>query len=149
MRKRGLIGLAALAILFAGALVAGCGGDDDDDANGGSEPQPTAASEENGATDENDGEDAPSGGTTISVDAFDFGYDPESITATAGQEITVDLNNTGETPHTFTIDGVVDSGTVEAGDSGSISFTPAESGELSFYCTIHTAEVMSGTLQVN
>jgi len=81
--------------------------------------------------------------------ALPTGFDPAELTAAAGEEVSVEIMNTGDMPHTFTIDELVDSGTVAAGESAMVTFTPSQAGELTFYCTIHTAEVMSGTLQVN
>jgi plastocyanin len=51
-------------------------------------------------------------------------------------------------PHSFTIDGLADTGVVAAGGTGSASFTPAAAGTLSFYCRVHGASVMGGQITV-
>jgi plastocyanin len=63
--------------------------------------------------------------------------------------VTVNVKNDGQRPHSFTIDGVVDTGRLDAGQSKTVEFTPSSAGSLAFYCTIHTAAVMSGTVTVS
>jgi plastocyanin len=117
--------LVVCAVVSVAAFLVACsGGDDDDDSSG-------------------------SGGGGTAVEMVDFGYEPRSLTARAGQAVTLDLANEGDQPHTFTINNVVDSGRVEAGASKSVSFTPSQAGPLTFFCTIHGQASMSGTLTVN
>ena len=124
---RKLLVLGAVAI--TAALLVACGGDDDDD-SGGSDS---------------------SGGASqaTALDMVDIGYEPESLTATAGRELTIALKNAGAQPHTFTITGVVDSGRMDGGASKNVTFTPASAGRLTFFCTVHGQAAMSGTLTVN
>ena len=60
----------------------------------------------------------------------------------------LNVTNGGQRPHSFTIDGVVDSGVLQGNESKSIEFTPAAAGTLSFYCTVHGAARMSGEINV-
>ena len=57
--------------------------------------------------------------------------------------------NADTAPHTFTIDTLVDSGRIEGAGRGAAQFTPSQAGVLTFYCTIHGRERMSGTLTVS
>lgn len=131
------------------------GSSDSGDATGsdggtGAEPTATEASED--AEDEPTATtepDAGGGASTVAVASIDFGYQPATITATSGTEVTVEFANQGERPHTFTIDGLVDSGNIAGGESTTVTFTPAQAGELMFYCTVHGAEMMSGTVDVS
>ena len=111
-------------------LSAACGGDDDD-------PPPTATVAPTPAP------------VVLNVATLDNSFNPATGTARAGQKVTVNVKNDGQRPHTFTIDGVVDSGRLNAGESKTVEFTPSTAGSLAFYCTIHTAAVMSGTLTVS
>lgn len=129
--------LVVCVIAMTSALLIACGGDDDDDD---SSAAPTVSADDNGAT---------GGGETLQVNMIDFGYEPETLSASAGDEVTLELTNSGEQPHTFTIDGVVDSMEIAAGESGTVTFTPSEAGTLTFFCTIHGAGTMSGELTVN
>ena len=85
----------------------------------------------------------------LNVTTLDNSFNPATASARAGQKVTVNVKNDGQRPHTFTIDGVVDSGRLNAGESKMVEFTPSSAGSLAFYCTIHTAAVMSGTLTVS
>jgi plastocyanin len=119
-----LVVSAVLAVVSV--LLVACGGDDDDDDGGSS-----------------------GGGGGIEVEMVDFGYEPRTLTARAGQALSLNVVNEGDQPHTFTIAGLVDSGRVEAGQSRTVSFTPTQAGTLTFFCTIHGQASMSGTVTVN
>jgi plastocyanin len=125
-----VIGAIALVSAF---LIACSSGDDDGD--------------ENGAAPSTSGDTGTQASQQVSI--VDFAYEPAEIDATANQELTIELANHGELPHTFTIDGLVDSREVAPGESAMISFTPAEAGTLTFFCTVHGAGTMSGELTVN
>jgi plastocyanin len=127
--------LVVCAVAVTSALLIACGGDDGDD----SSAAPTVSAEDNGAT----------GGGAQEVNIIDFAFEPNALSATAGEEVTLELTNSGEQPHTFTIDGLADSMRIEPGDSATVSFTPGEAGTLTFFCTIHGAGTMSGELTVN
>lgn len=83
---------------------------------------------------------------TLEVTAVDNSFDPSSLQAPAGSEVTVELTNDGNNPHTFTIDDPeADTSTIEGGSSGTATFTMPEES-VTFYCAIHGEEAMSGTL---
>lgn len=83
---------------------------------------------------------------TLEVSAVDNSFDPSSLSAPAGSEVTVEVANEGNNPHTFTIDDPeVDTSTIEPGDSATATFTMPESA-VTFYCTIHGEDMMSGTV---
>jgi plastocyanin len=83
-------------------------------------------------------------GKKITVVAKDNRFEPATLSATAGERVTVVFDNEGALPHTFTIKGLsADTGIVNAGDTKSVTFTvPSEPAE--FVCTIHLE--MKGTL---
>lgn len=106
------IGLVGLVVLLA---LAGCGGDDA------------------GSADETSGEES----TEVAVSAMDFEFSPAEVKVPAG-EVTVNFTNEGTVAHTFTLeeDPNVDTGSVQPGESTSITFTvPDELAD--FICTIH------------
>jgi plastocyanin len=125
--------LAVGVVALVSAFLIACGGDDDDT---GTAPEPTAS------------EDS-SGSAAQQVGIIDFAYEPSEINAAVGQELTLELTNNGTFPHTFTIDGVVDSREIAPGETMTISFTPSETGGLTFFCTVHGAAKMSGELTVS
>jgi len=50
-----------------------------------------------------------------------------------GEEITISINNTLTTEHSFVIDGIVDSGAIKAGESKTIVFTIQKTGSYLFH----------------
>jgi plastocyanin len=82
---------------------------------------------------------AASTGVTI----VDFDFSPSSVTVNVGDTVT--WTNDGPTPHSATSnDGVWDTGIMDAGQSGSHTFT--EAGTFSYICTPHPN--MQGTVVV-
>lgn len=90
-------------------------------------------------------QNAPAASSSIS--AVDNEFEPTELQLKAGEEVTVEFTNDGETPHTFTSEELgFDTGTVEAGDTAEVTFTAPEE-ETTFVCTIHEAsDDMVGTI---
>ena len=88
------------------------------------------------------------GAASLSIQARNFAYTPTSLTVQAGQQVTLGVSNVGPAPHTFTITGVTDTSSIASGASKTVQFSVAQPGSLTFFCTIHGASVMSGTLNV-
>lgn len=129
--------LRLLALLACAALVlAACGGDDDGGAtNGDSEQSEDAGDDTSGDT----------GGGAIELSAADNSFNPNEISAPAGEEVTVNFTNDGNNPHTFSSsDADFDSDTVDSGESVEVTFTMPDE-ETQFLCNVH-GEAMSGTL---
>ena len=133
--------LLALCVGLAGVLVlAACNGDDDDD-------------------------DVAGNGDVISMDMGEFYFDPDEVSGSTGQEITIELENTGTQVHNFTLEEGAARGEgfddwpdsqvqleLEAGESGSLTLTlPDGAGEYEFICTIpgHYESGQWGTLAVD
>jgi len=130
--------LRMLAMLaFAAIVLAACGGDDDGDATNGDSEQSEDAGDDNGGD--------TGGGGSIELSAADNSFNPNEISAPAGEEVTVAFTNDGNNPHTFSsTDADFDSDTVESGGSADVTFTMPEE-ETQFICNVH-GEAMSGTL---
>jgi plastocyanin len=148
-----------LPILLTSLLVAGlsvflisCSSDDDSSSGssgGGAAPtQAPAATSAPAATQPAAAAPTATPGGPITVTIVDFGYSPVQISARAGQAVSLTVRNSGQFPHTFTIDGVVDTPNVSAGASAPVTFTPAAAGTLTFYCKIHGRTQMSGQVVV-
>jgi plastocyanin len=138
--------------LLAFAMAA-CGGNDEGDEEGGgpvetsapvatsaptTAPTATAAAQPTSAA-----------GGPQQVNIADFSYAPNTLTAQAGQPVNLNVRNQGALPHTFTITGVVDSSTLQAGAQAAVNFTPSQAGTLTYFCTVHGQATMSGTLTVS
>ncbi len=131
-----------LALVFGVALLAAaCGGGNDD----------TAAAECGTAS------TSPDASGVLLLEGTDDGkggdncFDFTVLELTAGEEVTVEFENTGLLQHTFTVnDWDVDTGLVDSGDTATVTFTVPEdaSGDVTFHCIPHEALGMTGTIQV-
>lgn len=138
MKFRLKIMIAAVpAIAALSMLVAACGGSDNKD-----NASPTSAPAAATAT-------KPAGGGANNITIADFSYTPARFNAVAGQQVSLTVTNSGQQPHTFTITGVVDSGTISPGQTKTVTFTPAQAGNLVYFCTIHGQARMSGQVMVS
>lgn len=93
-------------------------------------------------------EAAPVAPRAVTVNASDFSFDPKSITAKAGEEMTITFGSvTGH--HVFTIDEL--SISKEMSPGGSVTFiAPTTPGRYTYYCSVgpHRTLGMTGTLIV-
>jgi uncharacterized cupredoxin-like copper-binding protein len=117
------------AAIVAMLVIAACNGDDNGNGNGGA-----------------------TGDTSVEMDEMFF--DPDSISAGAGESVTLSFENVGSVLHDFTIDdfnGERVHVEVQPGSSQSITLTMPDSGSWDFYCSVpgHRQAGMEGTLQVN
>jgi plastocyanin len=149
-----------LARIFALCVVmlllgAACGGDDEPEggATSGSE-QSDEDEGGGGGTVQVAGEDANDHGSTdasgedeLKLEADDFYFSPTVITGAAGQSLTVEIENEGNAPHTFTIDDQGIDEQIEAGEDASVEVTFPDSGEVLFYCRFHQGQGMRGGLK--
>ena len=121
------------ALVVAGAVLAGCGGDDDSGGGGG-----------DGLATGSGG-----GGDTVTVVAQDsLRFDHDEYTASAG-EVTIDYENSGNLTHTLLIDGIDDFklSVTSSGDTdeGTVELEP---GDYRIFCDIPGHESMEATLTV-
>ena len=65
----------------------------------------------------------------------DFAFRPDCLRASEGAQIS--LRNTGEAPHTFTIDGTTVDVDLPAGTSTDASLSGVEPGRYTVTCTLH------------
>lgn len=123
-------GMPALAVLTALAVSA-CGG-------GGSSEPPATTSGGGG------------GGEVIEVKATEFAFDPSTLTATAGEDLTIKLVNAGVVEHDLTIDDLGFKVTVKVGETGEDTAEDVPAGTYEVYCAIagHKEAGMVGTLEV-
>ena len=132
LRTNGWLRLLAMCA-FAALVLAACGGDDDGDATNGDSEQAEDAGDDTG------------GEGSIELSAADNSFNPNEISAPAGEEVTVAFTNDGNNPHTFSSDDAgFDSDTVDGGGSADVTFTMPDE-ETQFICNVH-GESMSGTL---
>lgn len=112
----------ALGLAVAALLVAACGSE---------ENEPGAAVEQ-----------------TVTVDAFDFYFEPTSLSVETGASVTVEFNNAGSVSHSWTSSDLDVEVEASSGEEASVTFTaPAEPGSYDFFCEFHPDE-MQGTISI-
>ena len=88
---------------------------------------------------------AQQGGVTVRME--DNYFDQANITVPAGTTVT--WVQAGDNPHTSTsYDGLWDSGLIQGGAEGSVSYTFEEPGTYSYFCGPHEDQGMVGTVTV-
>ena len=93
------------------------------------------------------------GGGGNSVTMSEYKYDPPNLTVRSGQQVTIQLRNTGTLVHDYVVQGMPGpevKGEVQPRGSGSVSFTPSQPGTYRVICTQpgHEASGMVGQLIV-
>jgi len=148
--------VAALAITLA-FVAAGCGSSGGSDASDttakGSDASTTAASGSTGAPVKLDGTVNDEGTKDISGDGDkaelemeldDNDFSPTYVKAAPGATVTVELENKGDNPHTFTLDdGSLDK-KLDPGEKATVEVTVPDDGSLRFSCDYHGAMGMQG-----
>lgn len=120
MKLRALLVPALFALALA---LTACGGGDDTD-------ETTAIGGGNGSA-------------ATGVEIVEFTYDPDPIEVEVGDSVT--WTNEDSAPHTATADdGSFDTGTLDKGKPGTVSFE--EAGTFPYFCEIHPT--MHGTVEV-
>ena len=120
---------SASLLLVLVLLFSACGGGD--------EPEPAAPE---AAEEEVESE--------LTLEARDFFFSPKALTGEPGQEATIVVSNTGEAPHTFTIEDLDVDEELQPGDEVEVSVTFPDSGSVDFICRFHVGGGMEGTLEV-
>lgn len=137
--------LAAAMVALSLGLVA-CGGSGSDSSSE-AESTPSAGGGTSGSGEEEstESEPAPSGAAAKSekVQIVEFTYEPDPVVVQAGGKVI--WQNEDTAPHTATADdGSFDTGTIEKGKLGSVTFK--EPGTFTYFCEIHPT--MHGTVEV-
>ena len=148
---RRIVGASALALaLLAAACGRGGGG-----GGGGSSPTEQGGAGQGGGTLTIAGEQANDHGSSdvageseARLEADDFYFEPTVLVGTAGQRLTIEVENEGSATHTFTIDEQGIDEELSPGGSATVTVTFPDSGQLVFYCRFHRGQGMLGALQV-
>jgi plastocyanin len=89
------------------------------------------------------------GARPVEVTADDFAFDPDEITAEAGEDLVIVLTS-GDMLHDFTIDELDAHVAAGGGDTAEGGLSAAEPGSYTYYCSVpgHRNAGMEGTLTV-
>jgi plastocyanin len=88
------------------------------------------------------------GAGAINVEAHDFMFSPTTISAKAGDKVTVTIKNSGSYEHNFSITELGVSQDVEKGDTKTVTFTASGNTNLKFFCKYHSARGMVGMVDL-
>jgi plastocyanin len=113
--------VTAVAIAIGSVLIIALAGD----SSGGGSSAPRGMASAKGAADGTAG--------AVTIDIRDFKYAPATITVLAGSQVT--WINDDMAPHTATATGVFDTGTLQKGDSRTL--TLSKPGSYSYVCEFH------------
>jgi uncharacterized cupredoxin-like copper-binding protein len=136
---------AALFVIAAAIAIplAGCGGDDDDDGGSADAGAATQAATTGGG----------GGGETVDMSAVDYKFNPSDPSVKSG-EVTFNLTNDGQQPHSLEIEDVDGQdqeieGDVSPGESGTLMVN-LKPGKYEFYCPVpgHKELGMEGDITV-
>lgn len=101
--------------------------------------------------DDADDADVGNGNGSVTVETPDMSFDPDEITASAGEDLEITLDNTDGQIHNFTLDEADFELEAAGGETatGTLS-VPDEAGEYEFYCSVpgHRESGQVGTLIV-
>jgi cytochrome c oxidase subunit 2 len=107
-------------------LATACGGDE--------EGSPAASGDGGGGS-----------GSSVTITAADFSFDPENVTAAAGD--TIELSNEGDSPHNLQAEEAGLDEDVDPGETVSVDLADVEPGTYDFICKFHPDD-MKGTLEI-
>jgi plastocyanin len=132
----------ALALVLAAAACGG-GGGGGNESEGGTTTIGGVAAESHGTKDV-------SGETgKVEVEMYDNYFEPTVLQGTPGQTVELELKNTGNAAHTFTISEQSVDKEIQPGDETETEVTFPQSGELTFVCKFHQSSGMVGALEAS
>jgi plastocyanin len=91
-----------------------------------------------------------SSAVNVTITATEFKYDPNTISASPGQQVNITLVNKGTVKHTFVLTEANANITADAGQTATGTFTAPAAGTYTFFCDQpgHKDAGMTGTLTV-
>lgn len=84
----------------------------------------------------------------LTVQAFDYYFDPTALNVEVGAQVTIELTNSGSVQHSWTSTDLDASVEAASGETSSVTFTaPNEPGSYDFFCEFHPDD-MQGTISI-
>jgi plastocyanin len=85
---------------------------------------------------------------SLNVTISNFSFAPNPITVRAGQQLTLNVTNQDAAPHTLSFTGGGGTGNIAGNGRGTATFTRPAAGQVQFFCEVHGAARMSGTITI-
>lgn len=94
-------------------------------------------------------EDAdPAVSQNLTVETFDYYFEPTALSVDVGAEVTIELTNTGSVAHSWTATDLDVETEADSGQESSVTFVaPNEPGSYDFFCKFHPDD-MQGTISI-
>lgn len=146
--KRGVVIVAGCALLV---VAAGCGSSSSSSSGGTTTEESGGGGGQRaiGGVNANDhGTKAVEDNGKTEVEMDDFYFKPTVLEGKAGQKVTLELKNEGNSEHSFTIDSQNVDQELGPGEEAEVDVTIPKSGVVSFYCKFHKSSGMAGALAV-
>jgi plastocyanin len=144
---------ALLAVAVLGLAACGSSSNDNSSSSSGSSPSASAGggygSGASKTTKTTKNTTASTGGSGVKLALVDNAFQPKAITGKAGSTVKVQLSNTGQNEHNFTIDSQKVKKDLEAGKTATVSVKIPSSGSVQFYCEYHKGLGMVGTVKAS
>lgn len=86
-------------------------------------------------------------GSTLSLEADNYYFEPSVIRGTPGTKVTLKLENSSGTEHNFTVKRQHVDVDIDAHETKTATITIPSGGFVSFYCEYHQARGMAGVIQ--
>jgi plastocyanin len=123
------------AVLGVALVAAGCGGSSGSSGGSSGTAAPATTAAGGGA------------GEAVSLTAKGIAWSQTQLNMTAGQQVTVKVDNQDTVEHNFTLKEANANKDVEGGESVEVSFTAPAAGSYPFFCKYHPSQ-MKGTVTV-
>jgi plastocyanin len=142
------------ALLAVAALsLAACGSSDDNNSSAAS-PAPASSSSSSSSAGGYGGgatktTSSSASGSEVKVNMVDNAFEPKTISGKAGSTVKVELKNSGQAEHNFSVDSQKVNKDIEAGEDATVSVKIPASGSVEFYCEYHKGLGMTGTLKAS
>jgi plastocyanin len=88
------------------------------------------------------------GGSSVSLDAYNYYFNPTSLSVASGGEVTINFTNKGSVQHNLTIEGTKVNQDVDPGKTVTVKFTPSGDAVMSFHCEYHQKSGMIGAIKI-
>lgn len=130
----------ALVVLTAAACGSGSSG------GNGSVKTQSGGTKIAGLTANNHGQKDVTGQSAVTIEADNYYFSPSVLKGSAGQKVTLTIDNSSGTQHNFSVDARNINKDVSSHSKVTATVTFPSSGVLSFYCSYHKSQGMVGGL---
>lgn len=91
---------------------------------------------------------APTTPTPSPLAALDFRFQPDTLKAQAGRQVTLGLTNEGSVDHNFSISSLEADVDLKPGETINVIFIAPPSGPIEFFCKFHQDQGMRGVISI-